>query len=225
MLTSPASAGVGGIGGALAMEFHKAGFRVFAAARRPDTVAPLVSLGIESVTLDVTSDESISSAVAHVSELTDGKLDMLVNNAGAAVHVPALDLDIDGAVKNMFEVNVFGVMRMVKAFSGMLIKAEGCIVNIGSIAPIVPLVFSSAYNATKAALHAYGDCLRIELAPFKYGCDLSDRYEACADGCLLVCKLLQSSPAVYRATSVYLIISSPMFSKILMADTSITTPL
>lgn len=92
---------------------------------------------------------------------------MLVNNAGAAAHVPALDLDIDGVVRNMFEVNVFGVMRMIKAFSGLLIKAEGCIVNIGSIAPIVPLVFSSAYNATKAALHAYGDCLRIELAPFK----------------------------------------------------------
>lgn len=90
---------------------------------------------------------------------------MLINNAGSAVHVPALDLDIEGAVKNMFDVNVFGVMRMVKACGPMLIVSEGCIVNVGSIAPIVPLAFSSAYNATKAALHAYGDALKLEMEP------------------------------------------------------------
>jgi 1-acylglycerone phosphate reductase len=77
-------------------------------------------------------------------------------------------LEIDTVVKDMFEVNVYGVMRVVQEFVHLLIKAEGTIVNIGSIAAIMPYVFGSAYNATKAALHSYSETLRVELKPFKY---------------------------------------------------------
>jgi len=80
---------------------------------------------------------------------------------------PATDLLIDTVVKSMFEVNVFGVMRMVQGFSGLLIAAEGTIVNIGSVAAVMPYVFGSAYNATKGALHSYSDTLRVEMKPFK----------------------------------------------------------
>ena len=81
---------------------------------------------------------------------------------------PATDLEIDTIVKEMFEVNVYGAMRMVQEFVHLLIATEGTIVNIGSVAAYVPYVYGSAYNATKGALHSYGDTLRVEMKPFKY---------------------------------------------------------
>ncbi|KAG5929501.1 hypothetical protein E4U60_007427 [Claviceps pazoutovae] len=157
--------GIGGIGGSLATELNNAGYFVFCAVRRTSAVDNLLQPGMVAVELDVQSTESVMAAVKTVSEMTNGRLDVLVNNAGFATHRPALDLDVDGVVASMFDVNVLGVMRMVKAFSDLLISAKGCIVNIGSVAPIVPLVYSSAYNATKAALHAYGESLHMELKP------------------------------------------------------------
>ena len=123
--------------------------------------------GLHQILLDETSTASINSACQTVASITAGKLDMLVNDIGFSTHLPALDLDVDGEVTEMFNVNVLAVMRMVKEFSSLLISAKGCIVNIGSIVPIIPLPFSTAYNATKAALLAYGDGLRMELAPFR----------------------------------------------------------
>lgn len=159
-------AGVGGIGGALAIELQKAGYFVFCAVRKPAAIEQLIKSNMLAIKLDVSSSDSIAAAVETVSDLTGGRLDILINNAGSATHRPALDLDVDGVVHDMFDVNVLGPMRMVKLFSKLLITSKGCIVNIGSVAPIAPLVYSSAYNATKAALHAYGDGLSMELKPF-----------------------------------------------------------
>ncbi|KAG8410287.1 hypothetical protein J3458_017999 [Metarhizium acridum] len=161
-------AGVGGIGGSLAIELLSAGYFVICAVRRPSSASELLRPGMMAIELEVSSTDSVSAAVNKVSSITNDKLHVLINNAGSATHRPALDLDVDGVVASMFDVNVLGVMRMVKGFSDLLINARGCIVNIGSIAPIVPLVYSSAYNASKAALHAYGDSLRMELKPFGY---------------------------------------------------------
>lgn len=112
-----------------------------------------------------------------------------------AYHGAALDTSLETA-KHVFDVNVFGVMLMVQAFSPMLIKSassystpsalsklplsawlpyswtgyeggKGLIVNIGSINSILPTPFCSVYNASKAALSHYSNCLRLELAPFK----------------------------------------------------------
>lgn len=66
----------------------------------------------------------------------------------------------------VFEVNVFSVMKMVQVFAPMLIEAKGTIVQIGSIAGKLPYVFGSVYNASKAALHSYNRTLRVELEPF-----------------------------------------------------------
>ncbi|KAK2599106.1 NADPH-dependent 1-acyl dihydroxyacetone phosphate reductase [Conoideocrella luteorostrata] len=158
-------AGIGGIGGSLATELHNAGYFVLCAVRRPSAISELLKPGMVAIELDVTSTDSVTAAVKRISAITNDRLDVLVNNAGSATHRPALDLDVDGVVASMFDVNVLGVMRMVKACSDLLINAKGCVVNIGSVAPIVPLAYSSAYNASKAALHAYGDCLRMELKP------------------------------------------------------------
>jgi len=79
--------------------------------------------------------------------------------------MPTTDIDIEEA-RSLYEVNVFGVMRMCKAFIHLLIASgNGKIINEGSIAGIIPITFSSVYNSSKAALAQYSDTLRIEVAP------------------------------------------------------------
>ncbi|KAK7055539.1 Arabinanase/levansucrase/invertase superfamily protein [Favolaschia claudopus] len=159
----------GGIGYELAQEYAAKGLRVFATARRTEALGELTSLHIpcmEPIELDVTKIQSIKAARDHVASLTGGKLDILVNNAGQSYSVPATDVDIE-EVQAMFDINIFGVMRMVQEFTPLLIASgDGRIVNIGSIAGVMPYPFGSAYNASKAALHSYGNTLRLELAPF-----------------------------------------------------------
>ncbi|KAF7369808.1 Arabinanase/levansucrase/invertase superfamily protein [Mycena venus] len=149
--------GPGGIGYELAKEYHAQGLRVFATARRSEALLDLASLGLphlETLELDVTKIESIQTVRDRIASLTAGTLDLLVNNA------------VD-EVKAMFEVNVFGVIRMVQEFAPLLIASgDGRIVNIGSISGVMPYPFGSSYNASKAALHSYGNTLRLELAPF-----------------------------------------------------------
>lgn len=91
---------------------------------------------------------------------------------GRPYAMPALDLDISEA-QALYEVNLFGVMRMVKSFSPLLMSTAAAhpslsplILQIGSINGINPYPFGSVYNSSKAALHAYSNTLRVELAPF-----------------------------------------------------------
>ncbi|KAI9846803.1 MAG: hypothetical protein M1837_003652 [Sclerophora amabilis] len=141
------------------------GLRVFASARTKDALGDLARQGIETLSIDVTSAPSIEEAKSEIERLTAGSLDLLVNNAGRNYTVPALDIDM-AEVQTTFETNIFAVMRMCQAFSPLLIKAKGTIVQLGSLAGTMPYVYGSVYNATKAALHSYSDTLRIELAPF-----------------------------------------------------------
>ncbi|KAF1353531.1 hypothetical protein BDV97DRAFT_375508 [Delphinella strobiligena] len=155
----------GGIGNSLAREFNSHGLRVFATARQTSSIQDLADIGVETLPLEVTDAESISSLRQELNSRTGGKLNYLVNNAGRNYTVPALDADFD-EVKSLFDVNVVAVMRMCKEFAPLLIGAKGTIVQIGSLAGVMPYVFGSAYNASKAALHAYSNTLRVELAPF-----------------------------------------------------------
>ena len=154
-----------GIGHSLAREFKSKGLRVFATARDAKSISDLADCGIETFSLEVTNDESIKALKTEIESRTNGSLDILVNNAGRNYTVPALDVDID-EVKQTFETNVFAVMRMCQVFAPLLISAKGTIVQLGSLAGIMPYVFGSAYNASKAALHSYSNTLRVELAPF-----------------------------------------------------------
>ena len=155
----------GGIGHELAKAFHLRGLRVFATARNEKALADLTAVGIEALSLEVNSPEGILDVKRHVSERTGGSLDYLVNNAGRNYTVPALDIDFD-EVQNVFDTNIISVMRLCQTFAPLLIQAEGTIVQIGSVAADLPYVFGSVYNATKAALHAYSNTIRVELAPF-----------------------------------------------------------
>ncbi|KAF3925950.1 hypothetical protein ABW20_dc0106448 [Dactylellina cionopaga] len=158
-------AGVGGIGGCLAEEFHRNGYRVFATARRQEPLEPLKKLGIELLSLDVTKAESIAECKRQVEALTGGKLDVLVNNAGRNYTMPSIDLTL-GEIKDTFEINVFGVMMVTQAFAPLIIETKGKIVMIGSLAGIMPYAFGAAYGASKAAIHSYSNTLRVEMKAF-----------------------------------------------------------
>lgn len=114
--------------------------------------------------LELTSNESIRSLLNTVTDLTNGKLDILYNNAGRNYVVPALDYD-ESELHELFQANVFAVMRMCKEFTPLLIAARGTIVQTGSVAGLMPYAWGAPYNASKAALHAFSDTLRVELAP------------------------------------------------------------
>lgn len=155
----------GGIGHSLALTFHAHSLRVFATARSTSSLSSLSTLGIETLPLTVDSESSIQSCLAEVTTRTNGRgLDYLVNNAGRNYTVPALDVEMD-EVRATFETNFFAVIRLVQAFSPLLIEAQGTIVMIGSVAGVTPYVFGSVYNASKAALHAYSNTLRVEMEP------------------------------------------------------------
>lgn len=154
-----------GIGKELAKEFQDQGWEVFAGARRVEKMKELKERGIYTIPLDVTNEESAVSAKEFIEKKTGGKLDMLFNNAGQSATFPATDLTDEDA-KQCYDVNVFGVMRMVRVFSPLLIAAKGTIANTGSVAGKLQAPFSSAYSSSKAALHQYANVLRVELAPF-----------------------------------------------------------
>ncbi|QKX55941.1 uncharacterized protein TRUGW13939_03040 [Talaromyces rugulosus] len=79
--------------------------------------------------------------------------------------IPAMDVDLQEA-RTLFETNFFAVIIMCQTFLPLLMKAKGTVVQIGSVSGILPYVFGSVYNASKAALHSFSDTLRIELEPF-----------------------------------------------------------
>ncbi|KAK4239016.1 hypothetical protein C8A03DRAFT_14575 [Achaetomium macrosporum] len=155
----------GGIGHALAIEFHAKGLHVIATARNPAVLSEMAALSMTTLALDVTKADSIKTCHDEVSKLTGGKLDILVNNAGRTHTHPATDIDM-ADVRETFETNVFGVMAMCAGFADLLIAARGLIINIASLAAITPYVFGSVYCATKAAVAAYSRTLRLELKPF-----------------------------------------------------------
>ncbi|KAL6229300.1 hypothetical protein BDW75DRAFT_225291 [Aspergillus navahoensis] len=156
----------GGIGNALAREFHKHGLRVFATARNANQLEDFEAIGIEALSLTVDDEDSVLLCFAEIERrLGDKGLDYLVNNAGRNYTVPAAEIDLS-EVRATFEVNFFSVVNICKTFLPLLIKAKGTIVQIGSVAGVIPYVFGSIYNASKAALHSYSDTLRVELAPY-----------------------------------------------------------
>lgn len=112
------------------------GFRVFATARRASSISDIASLGIETLSLEVTKPDSIAQLKEEVVQRTGGRLDFLVNNAGRNYTVPALDVEVE-EVRELFEVNVLAVMRMCQVFAPLLVEARGTIVQIGSLAGVM----------------------------------------------------------------------------------------
>ncbi|GAQ11818.1 NADPH-dependent 1-acyldihydroxyacetone phosphate reductase [Aspergillus lentulus] len=158
----------GGIGYALCCAFKAKGLRVFATARRLEDLASLEAKGIETLALTVDDPQSVQKCYAEIERRVGSRgLDYLVNNAGRSENytVPAMEVDLQEA-RQLFETNFFAVILMSQTFLPLLLKAKGTIVQIGSVSGVMPYVFGSVYNASKAALHSLSDTMRIELAPF-----------------------------------------------------------
>jgi 1-acylglycerone phosphate reductase len=134
----------GSIGASLASSFANRGFLVFATARNTSKIPPSLSSlsNVEILTLDTTSQDSIVAAVDAVSKKTGGTLDYLINNAGSGLVSPFLDTNLDEARK-LFDVNFWGVLYCIQAFKHLLVKSKGTIVNIASIAAVVPNPYES----------------------------------------------------------------------------------
>jgi short-subunit dehydrogenase len=160
-----------GIGRTSALFLAKQGHHVIASGRKVDELAKLkaeaTGLKLDTLTLDVTSTESIAAAVTEVARITGGQaLDVLVNNAGFGVLGPSSEIS-DSEMRRQYETNVFGLMAVTRAFiPQMRARRSGRIINVSSVGGRMTLPYFGVYNSTKYAVESLSDALRYELRPF-----------------------------------------------------------
>jgi NAD(P)-dependent dehydrogenase (short-subunit alcohol dehydrogenase family) len=143
-----------GIGKSCAEHLAKSGYRVYGASRRS-----------AALPMDVRDDASVRAAVADLIT-REGRIDVVVNNAGIAIAGAVEDTSIEEAIEQ-FDVNFFGVLRVCRAvLPHMRERRSGCIVNIGSIAGLAAVPYQGLYSASKFALDGLSEALRLEVRPF-----------------------------------------------------------
>jgi NAD(P)-dependent dehydrogenase (short-subunit alcohol dehydrogenase family) len=154
-----------GIGWATAVRLVDVGWRVYATARNVEKIAPLEQRGCELLSLDVTDENSMRSAVDEV-ERREGAVGLLVNNGGYSQSgaVEAVPME---KIRRQFETNVFGLARMCQlVLPGMRRQGYGRIVNVSSMGGKLTFPGAGYYHATKHAVEALSDALRFEVAGF-----------------------------------------------------------
>jgi NAD(P)-dependent dehydrogenase (short-subunit alcohol dehydrogenase family) len=164
-----------GIGEATALRLGGRGHRVFAGVRRPADGRRLTAVAggdhLTPVALDVTDDAGVAAALAEVSDATGGRLDGVVNNAGIAVGGPLEFLPLED-FRRQLEVNVTGLLAVTQSALPLLRRAQGRVVLIGSMSGRVAVPMTGAYAASKFAVEALADALRLELSPWGLGVSL-----------------------------------------------------
>src|SRR3954449_7237699 len=156
--------GSSGIGACTVRELLDAGFVVYTVARRVDRMQPLAELGAHVFAMDVTDDASMVAGIRRVGE-EQGRIDVLVNNAGYGSYGAVEDVPIDEA-RRQFEVNVFGLARLTQLVTPhMRAQGSGRIINVSSIGGKFYEPLGAWYHATKFAVEGLSDSLRIAPAP------------------------------------------------------------
>jgi NAD(P)-dependent dehydrogenase (short-subunit alcohol dehydrogenase family) len=160
-----------GIGMATALYLSKKGHRVYASMRNLDRAGELRTAAaangclIDVIRLDVNDEHSVKKAVAQVLE-NEGRIDVLINNAGIAPLGPLEEVD-DATVTSVFDTNVFGVLRCIRAvLPSMRKQHSGSIINMGSVAGDIATCCSGIYAATKFALEGLSESLAQEVKPY-----------------------------------------------------------
>ncbi len=152
-----------GIGLAAARTLYQRGYQVFASARKAADLEQLMSIGVNPVQLDLNEPDSISAAAKSVLEQTDGQLDALFNNAGFIQAGAIEDLSAE-AIQRQFQSNVFGPIALTQLLiPAMRARGQGRIIFNSSILGVCVLPFRGLYSASKYALEAFADALRLEL--------------------------------------------------------------
>ncbi len=149
-----------GIGKATAERLATAGYKVYGTSRRGAQTGQR-SFGM--LPLDVTSDESVEAAVNELMRL-EGRIDLLVNNAGFGVAPAGAEESSIEQARSIFETNFFGIVRMTRAVAPYMRKqGGGRIINIGSVLGFLPMPYGALYAATKHAIEGYSESLDHEL--------------------------------------------------------------
>src|SRR5207244_6016861 len=149
-----------GIGEATAERLAMAGYKVYGTSRR---AAKVSQRSFELLPLDVTSDESVEATVGELLRL-EGRIDLLVNNAGFGVAPAGAEESSIEQAQSMFDTNFFGIVRMTRAVvPHMRRQGSGRIINIGSVFGFLPMPYMALYAATKHAIEGYSESLDHEL--------------------------------------------------------------
>src|SRR5437868_11844779 len=145
-----------GIGAATGVRLATAGYKVYGTSRRG---AQAGQRPFEMLPLDVTSDESVEAAVGEVMR-REGRIDLLVNNAGFGVAPAGAEESSIEQAWSIFDTNFFGMVRMTRAVvPHMLRQGGGRIINIGSVLGFLPMPYGALYAATKHAIEGYSESL------------------------------------------------------------------
>ena len=151
-----------GIGRNAAIALHSKGWRVLATCRSKSDCENLKKFGIESFPLDLSDEESISSAVEIITQKTSGKLDAMFNNGAFATPGAIQDLP-RSAIREIFEVNVFGQFDLINRCLPLLLNTKDPrIINCSSVLGFISLPYRGVYSSTKFALEALTDAMRRE---------------------------------------------------------------
>src|SRR6185312_13898100 len=154
-----------GIGEHTAQALQANGFVVYAVARRLEPMRTLAELGVTTFSLDVTDDASMVAGIERIIA-EQGRIDVLINNAGYGYYGAVEDVPIAEA-RRQFEVNVFGLARLVQLVTPqMRAQGSGRIINVSSIGGKFYEPLGGWYHAAKFAVEGLSDCLRLELRPF-----------------------------------------------------------
>jgi short-subunit dehydrogenase len=149
-----------GIGEATAQRLSQAGYTVYGTSRRGDQAGQRT---FEMLPLDVTNDASVNAAVQQLMQ-REGRIDLLINNAGFGVAAAAAEESSMAQAQAIFDTNFFGMVRMVRAVvPHMRSQKSGRIINIGSVLGFLPMPYMALYSATKHAVAGYSEALDHEL--------------------------------------------------------------